>query len=362
LQDPYKVRYQDSSLKTVTSGRYKSYSGMNMQYILVKQIFGTPSRHFTYIFNVFVMMQMMNFLNARKIRDELNCLEGIARNYMFGVILTIIVAGQIIIVTFGSISFSCYNYYGLRIEQWLICFGFALLGNIWSIFLKYVPEDKVIRFNLGWDEKAVKPKDKNEEEDKEKEKDKEEHKKKQPKGDDGNANKKLASAGGKGSSNIALDEAAAGNNNGANKGRDSLTRQITPTAVPVLPKLDSKEKLEGAKPRRLEPLQHVPASEEDLKNNSLLKNNSQLVGGNSNAVKPPAIKPVDDEQEKHHEEDHQNAAKVSSEVSSSKLPNKQKHIGNFVQDEGNNNPAAGAPILVEKQDELQEGEQQGPQE
>ena len=30
------------------------------------------SRHFTVIFNVFVMMQVFNFINSRKLYDEIN--------------------------------------------------------------------------------------------------------------------------------------------------------------------------------------------------------------------------------------------------------------------------------------------------
>jgi Ca2+ transporting ATPase len=36
-----------------------------------------PSRHFTMIFNTFVMLQYFNFFNARKLNDELNIFEGL---------------------------------------------------------------------------------------------------------------------------------------------------------------------------------------------------------------------------------------------------------------------------------------------
>ena len=36
-----------------------------------------PSRHFTIIFNTFVWMQIFNFINSRRIRDEINVFEGI---------------------------------------------------------------------------------------------------------------------------------------------------------------------------------------------------------------------------------------------------------------------------------------------
>ncbi len=42
----------------------------------ISKIFG-PSRQFTYIFNVFVMCTMFNFVNARKIFDEMNTFERI---------------------------------------------------------------------------------------------------------------------------------------------------------------------------------------------------------------------------------------------------------------------------------------------
>jgi Ca2+ transporting ATPase len=157
------VRYNDASLSTVTSGREKSYSGLDEQYSLVETIFDTPSRHFTYIFNVFVMLQVFNFLNCRKIRDEANVLEGITRNYLFISIVICIFIGQIIIVTFGNISFYCYNYYGLRVEQWLITIAFGVSGLLLNHLLRILPEDKLIWFNLGWDELAVKPKDEDDE-------------------------------------------------------------------------------------------------------------------------------------------------------------------------------------------------------
>lgn len=41
------------------------------------------SRHFTIVFNAFVLMQIFNMLNARKINDELNIFIGITDNKMF---------------------------------------------------------------------------------------------------------------------------------------------------------------------------------------------------------------------------------------------------------------------------------------
>ena len=61
-------KYSDTGLTKIRSGRYKSLNGLKDEYALVYKEFTVPSRHFTYIFNVFVMFQVFNFLNARKIR------------------------------------------------------------------------------------------------------------------------------------------------------------------------------------------------------------------------------------------------------------------------------------------------------
>lgn len=54
---------------TVRSGRFFTISGSD-DYETVFLATGTYSRHFTFIFNVFVMMQVFNFINARKLHEE----------------------------------------------------------------------------------------------------------------------------------------------------------------------------------------------------------------------------------------------------------------------------------------------------
>jgi len=161
------VRYNDFAMTTVRSGREKSYSGLTEEYDLIYTIFTWPSRHFTFIFNLFVMMQVFNFVNARKINDEFNIFEGISRNGLFLVIVTVIIGAQLVIVTFGSVAFHCYKHYGLSVIQWLIVLGFSAIGNFWSIILKTLPERTLIRFNMGWDEMAIRQKDEDESEEEE---------------------------------------------------------------------------------------------------------------------------------------------------------------------------------------------------
>jgi Ca2+ transporting ATPase len=64
-----------------------------------------PSRHYTYNFNVFVMLTIFNFLNARKIEDEYNIFKGVFSSYFFPIIVSIIFLLQVLILTVGNIAF-----------------------------------------------------------------------------------------------------------------------------------------------------------------------------------------------------------------------------------------------------------------
>jgi magnesium-transporting ATPase (P-type) len=65
------------------------------------------SRHMTIVFTAFVMMQVFNMINARKIHDELNICEGITKNCMFVVIWIIIFVVQILLSQFTQDLFKC---------------------------------------------------------------------------------------------------------------------------------------------------------------------------------------------------------------------------------------------------------------
>ena len=59
-------------------------------YSLTFKMYG-PSRHYTVLFNLFVFLQLFNFLNARKIEDECNIFENILGSSMFiGIVLLIL--------------------------------------------------------------------------------------------------------------------------------------------------------------------------------------------------------------------------------------------------------------------------------
>ena len=134
-----------------------------------------PSEHYTIIFNTFVMMQLFNEINARKIHGERNVFDGIFRNPIFCTIVlgtfAIQVPGphaglagggsirqpeplnnalgaqtselapgglsvslcplslQIVIVQFGGKPFSCSP---LQLDQWMWCIFIGLGELVWG--------------------------------------------------------------------------------------------------------------------------------------------------------------------------------------------------------------------------------------
>ncbi|XP_065097458.1 plasma membrane calcium-transporting ATPase 4 isoform X4 [Paramisgurnus dabryanus] len=99
-----------------------------------------PSEHYTIIFNVFVMMQLFNEINARKIHGERNVFEAIYRNPIFCSVVLGTFALQIIIVQFGGKPFSCT---ALTIDQWLWCVFIGVGELLWGQFISAVPTHRL---------------------------------------------------------------------------------------------------------------------------------------------------------------------------------------------------------------------------
>ncbi|XP_040894572.1 plasma membrane calcium-transporting ATPase 1-like isoform X1 [Toxotes jaculatrix] len=95
-----------------------------------------PSEHYTIVFNTFVLMQIFNELNARKIHGERNVFEGIFKNPIFCSIILGTLLVQVIIVQFGGKPFSCVS---LTISQWLWCVFLGLGSLLWGQLVSSVP-------------------------------------------------------------------------------------------------------------------------------------------------------------------------------------------------------------------------------
>ncbi|XP_051975928.1 plasma membrane calcium-transporting ATPase 1b isoform X1 [Xyrauchen texanus] len=99
-----------------------------------------PSEHYTIVFNTFVMMQLFNEINARKIHGERNVFEGIFNNLVFCTIVFGTFVIQFLIVQFGGKPFSCVS---LKVDQWLWCvfLGFGCL--LWGQFVTTIPTSRL---------------------------------------------------------------------------------------------------------------------------------------------------------------------------------------------------------------------------
>jgi Ca2+ transporting ATPase len=86
---------------------------------------GAPTRHYTIVFNVFVLLQLFNEVNARKIHGELNVLRGVARHGLFLAVVagTLLVQVALVEVRGLNAAFGCTR---LTAEEWLAC---VLLGS-----------------------------------------------------------------------------------------------------------------------------------------------------------------------------------------------------------------------------------------
>ncbi|XP_053150601.1 plasma membrane calcium-transporting ATPase 2 isoform X5 [Hemicordylus capensis] len=99
-----------------------------------------PSEHYTIIFNTFVMMQLFNEINARKIHGERNVFDGIFRNPIFCTIVLGTFAVQIVIVQFGGKPFSCSP---LELDQWLWCVFIGLGELVWGQVIATIPTSRL---------------------------------------------------------------------------------------------------------------------------------------------------------------------------------------------------------------------------
>ncbi|XP_023561070.1 plasma membrane calcium-transporting ATPase 2 isoform X6 [Octodon degus] len=99
-----------------------------------------PSEHYTIIFNTFVMMQLFNEINARKIHGERNVFDGIFRNPIFCTIVLGTFTIQIVIVQFGGKPFSCSP---LQLDQWMWCIFIGLGELVWGQVIATIPTSRL---------------------------------------------------------------------------------------------------------------------------------------------------------------------------------------------------------------------------
>lgn len=108
-----------------------------------KKLFNNESSiHFTYIFNIFVMLQFFNFFNCRMINDEYNIFKYICKSHYLIVILIIIFVLQVIFLTFFGSAIRVHSW-GLGPAQWALCIAIGLTGILIRLILLAIPFEKM---------------------------------------------------------------------------------------------------------------------------------------------------------------------------------------------------------------------------
>ncbi|KAJ3103218.1 hypothetical protein HDU96_009373 [Phlyctochytrium bullatum] len=92
----------------------------------------------TIVFNSFVMMQMFNQINCRRIDNTINVFNGILRNPFLYCIFIGVVFCQVIIVNFGSVGFSTVPISGVH---WAVSILVGFLSIPMGVILRLIPDD-----------------------------------------------------------------------------------------------------------------------------------------------------------------------------------------------------------------------------
>jgi len=93
------------------------------------EILPYPTPHYTFIFNIFVLMQVFNEINSRKVNLEMNVFDGIFENPAFTIVLAITLVLQVLIIEFGSYAFMTS---GLSGPLWGISLAIGLGSLPWG--------------------------------------------------------------------------------------------------------------------------------------------------------------------------------------------------------------------------------------
>ncbi|KAJ3596271.1 hypothetical protein NHX12_002680 [Muraenolepis orangiensis] len=99
-----------------------------------------PSEHYTIVFNTFVLMQLFNEINSRKIHGERNVFDGMFNNPIFCCIVFSTFIIQIVIVQFGGKPFSCVS---LSIDKWLWCIFLGFGSLLWGQLVSTIPTSRL---------------------------------------------------------------------------------------------------------------------------------------------------------------------------------------------------------------------------
>jgi Ca2+ transporting ATPase len=97
--------------------------------VLSEEYPGHESEHYTFLFGVFIFLQLFNEFNSRKVHGEMNPFAGVLKNPYFVGIWTGTVIIQLLFVTIGGNMLKC-KFGGLTAEQWGLCMAIGVVEII----------------------------------------------------------------------------------------------------------------------------------------------------------------------------------------------------------------------------------------
>jgi len=96
-----------------------------------------PTRHYTLVFHIFVMLQVFNEISSRKLQNEWNVFEGIHKNPLFlGIVIGTVIV-QIIVVMYGGTAVTVTP---LNATEHIVSIIFGLGGMAVTMLMRLVPE------------------------------------------------------------------------------------------------------------------------------------------------------------------------------------------------------------------------------
>lgn len=130
----------------ITITMWKMIIGQSIYQLIVCFVlwFGGPKFLFypdkelrTLIFNVFVFMQIFKLVNSRRIDNRLNIFEGLHRNHLFMLMMSIMVGGQLIIIYVGGDAFVVVRLNGI---QWAISVVLGFFSIPVGVLIRLFPD------------------------------------------------------------------------------------------------------------------------------------------------------------------------------------------------------------------------------
>lgn len=131
-----------------TAKRVEGSAATGYYFLPQKTVEGTGTMkllHMTYVFQIFVFMQIFNQLNARILTGSFNIFDGIFANWLFGAVLITTFVVQMTMVEVGGKITKTYP-----LEMWRngICLIFGSGELLWGLFIKMLPTSWFLCFNF----------------------------------------------------------------------------------------------------------------------------------------------------------------------------------------------------------------------